>query len=101
VIPNLPWTSGHYQQIGAELTRLRTPAIAIARPFAEAGGLISYGPSEATESSRRSSIACCAARTRATFRSSNHGISTLSSTCGPPRLSGSRSRSRCCFAPPK
>ncbi len=44
VIPDVAWFSPHLEQLGAESTKNRLPAIGFKRPFAEAGGLLSYGP---------------------------------------------------------
>jgi putative tryptophan/tyrosine transport system substrate-binding protein len=44
VIPDVAWFGPHLQQLGAESTKNRLPAIGFRRPFAEAGGLLSYGP---------------------------------------------------------
>jgi ABC-type uncharacterized transport system substrate-binding protein len=44
VIPDVAWFGPHLEHIAAESVKSRLPAIGFKRIFAEAGGLLSYGP---------------------------------------------------------
>lgn len=44
VIPDVAWFGPHLEHIAAESAKSRLPAIGFRRVFAEAGGLLSYGP---------------------------------------------------------
>ena len=44
VIPDVAWFGPHLGQLAAESTKSRLPAIGYRRIFADAGGLLSYGP---------------------------------------------------------
>ena len=44
LVPNVAWFRPHLRRIGIAAARSRLPAIGYDRQFAEAGGLLSYGP---------------------------------------------------------
>src|SRR5215471_10045083 len=45
LVPNVPWFRPHLSRVGAAAAKSRLPAIGYSREFADAGGLLSYGPS--------------------------------------------------------